>query len=460
MSLRTRIMLATALALAVVAVSTSVIIWTAIRSELRGTVERQLREVAEAPVPDRRFAQLPPRPMPGRMERFGGARGLRQIVLPDGAVVRESGTDPGTVLPVDEEDRRIARRGGGEFVRDVTVDGVHVLVLTIGTPAGALQVARPLEEADRVLDRAAMALLLITIVGIGLAAALGRLVADVALRPVARFTDEAEEIAAGSDARRRLGAHSRDEIGRLAESFNRTLDTLERSLDAQRRLIADAGHELRTPIASVRANVQLLERADELPADDVAEIRRDIVLELDELTELLADVIELARGADPDAPVDEVRLDEVVRDSAERAVRRGDSNVSVELDLEPTVVVGDAPRIARALANVVDNARKWSPDGGVIHVSMHDGTVRVRDEGPGIPEAELDLVWDRFHRADTARSMSGSGLGLAIVRQIVEAHGGRAKLRNAPGGGAEVDLSFGQARPPDPGAVEVRAGEA
>jgi two-component system sensor histidine kinase MprB len=444
MSLRTRITLAVTVVLAVVAIASSFVIWGTLRSQLRGTVEDQLRQIVSGQNGGRRD-QLAPRPEFGPGERFGGARGVRQLVRPDGSTARDI-TDVGSEsIPVDDDDVQLAKVGHGQRLSDVHADGTHLLVLTIGIGEyGAVQVARPLDEVDSVLDRAAVALVLITLLGIVMAAALGRLVARVALRPVARFTDEAEEIASASDTRRRLDVDTNDEVGRLADSFNSTLDSLEQSLDSQRRLIADAGHELRTPIASIRANIQLLDDADRLPDEDVVAIRADIVTELDELTELLADVIELARGSDPGAPMDEVNLDEVVRESAQRAARRGDSDVSVELDLEPTVVMGDAPRIARAVTNVVDNARKWSPAGGTIHIRMQDGVIVVRDEGPGVPEADIEHVWDRFHRADAARSMPGSGLGLSIVRQTVAAHGGTASIANGDDGtGAIVTLDFG-----------------
>lgn len=448
MHLRTRITLAVTVVLAIVAITSSFVIWGTLRSQLRGTVEEQLHQIARADSGGRRGG-LPPRPNFGPGERFGGARGVRQLVRPDGSTAQDVDDAGSDSIPVTAEDIEIAKRGAGERISDVHVDGTHLLVLTIGLDtqlgASAIQVARPLDEVDSVLERAALALVLITTLGIVLAALLGRLVARVALRPVAKFTDEAEEIASASDARRRLDVDTDDEIGRLADSFNSTLDALEHSLASQRRLIADAGHELRTPIASVRANIQLLNEADRLPDEDLVAIRSDIVTELDELTELLADVIELARGTDPDAPLDEVRLDDIVRDSAQRAARRGDSSVTVDLDLEPTVVTGDAARIARAVANVVDNARKWSPADGTIWIQLKDGVIVVRDEGPGIPEADIDLVWERFHRADTARSMPGSGLGLAIVRQTVEAHGGSARIENAGDGdgGAIVTLAFG-----------------
>ena len=280
--------------------------------------------------------------------------------------------------------------------------------------------------------------------GIALAAAMGFGVARTALAPVRRFTSGTETIAASGDVSRRMEVVGDDELARLARSFNSTLDELERSVEAQRHLVADAGHELRTPISSLRANIQLLEDADRLPESEVAALRDDIVQELDELTAIVADIVELARRTKPtEAEVDDVRLDLITDQLAERARRRGGNQVAFDLDLEPTLVRGQQERVARAISNVLDNARKWSPPGGLVEVRLHDGELSVRDHGPGFDSKDLPHVFDRFFRSDRARGMQGSGLGLAIVRQAAEAGGGWAKAENAPGGGALVTVSFG-----------------
>jgi len=253
-------------------------------------------------------------------------------------------------------------------------------------------------------------------------------------------------------------AGGRDELARLATSFNATLDALERSVQAQRQLVADASHELRTPIASLRANIQVLADAERLPAEDQESLRRDIISELDELTALVGDVVELARGSEAVAVDDEVRLDEIVAAAVERARRRG--GVRFELELEPTLVRGDPARIDRAVSNLLDNARKWSAAEGVVEVGLRDGEVSVRDHGPGFAEADLPKVFERFYRAEQARTMPGSGLGLAIVRQAAEAHGGRASAENAPGGGARLRVSFGPALGVQPGAPSQAAATA
>ena len=262
--------------------------------------------------------------------------------------------------------------------------------------------------------------------GVALGAALGAVVARTALAPIDRFTRRTEAIAGDPDPSHRIDVSAKDELGRLARSFNATLDALERSVEAQRQLVADASHELRTPIASLRANIQTLEHADRLPAAELESLRADIVAELDELTALVADIVELARGAKPDEAEDDVRLDQIVESVAHRA--RGRANgIAFDVSTEPTVVRGEPDRIQRAVSNLLDNALKWSPGGGRVEIDLAGGRLSVRDHGPGFQEADLPHVFDRFYRAGRRAALPGSGLGLAIVRQAAEANGGERR---------------------------------
>jgi two-component system sensor histidine kinase MprB len=235
-----------------------------------------------------------------------------------------------------------------------------------------------------------------------------------------------------------------DEMARLAGTFNRTLDALERSVEAQRNLVADASHELRTPIATIRANLQLMRDEELLTPEDRAALRADVIEELDELTALVGDVVELARGSKPSGEPGDVRVDAIVRDAIERARRRA-PGVTFHQVIEPTLVRGEADRIARAVTNLLDNASKWSPPDGIVEVILHAGTLTVRDHGPGFKPEDLPFVFDRFHRAKEARAKPGSGLGLAIVRQAAEAHDGFVEASNAPDGGAVLRVGFGPA---------------
>jgi len=283
--------------------------------------------------------------------------------------------------------------------------------------------------------------------GIALAALLGGLVARAALAPVARFTRRTEALTADPDPSERLEAKGKDELARLAQSFNATLDALERSVQAQRSLVADASHELRTPIASLRANIQTLENADQLPEEERRNLRADIIEELDALTALVGDVVELARGSELRATADDVALDKIVEGAVEKAGRRS-RELRFHTQLEPTLVCGSPEQIGRAVANLLDNAVKWSPPGGEVDVALRAGVLSVRDSGPGFDAADLPHLFDRFYRADNARGLPGSGLGLAIVRQTAEAHGGFARAANDPGGGARLEVSFGSGVPP------------
>jgi two-component system sensor histidine kinase MprB len=512
-SLRTRIAAVASLSVALAVLGAAVGVYIAVRADLRGQLDSALRQRAQgllagAPQAPLRDAELegPPGPpggprgtgetgsgfgaggaggaggaagagsaesaptgppdgdhdgdhdgFPARVQPppFGAAAGYVQFIAPRGAVAVPAGQAASVRIAASASDRRIAAAGRGEELGDRTVRGTHLRVLTLGAgPRGAVLVALPLTEVDHELGRLELLLVAVGLAGIALAAALGLLVARTALAPIARFTRRTEHLTGELDLSQRLEVSGRDELARLAESFNATLDALARSVGTQRQLIADAGHELRTPIASLRANIQVLQEAARLSPEDREDLRRDVVQELDELTALIGDVIELARGAAAQSAHDEVRLDTLVRAAAERTARRagerggeragrGGEEVRFALDLEATVVAGDAPGIDRAVANLLENARKWSPPGGVVEVALRAGELNVRDHGPGFADRDLPFVFDRFYRARDARRLPGSGLGLAIVRQAAEAHGGYARAQNARGGGALLRVYFG-----------------
>jgi two-component system sensor histidine kinase MprB len=452
-TLRTRIAAVAGLAVAVAVLLAAVVVYVAVRSDLRGQIDASLRQRASA------FVAMPPPNPPGTPggppgggpggrpttvapAQFGGASGYVQFIGPTGAVEVPGGQGSSPAIAPDAQERAIAAQGHGELLADRTVHGTPLRVLTLGTGArGAVMVALPLTQVDRELHHILLILILVGVGGIALAVLLGALVARAALAPIARFTRRTERLTGDPDLSRRLEVDGRDELARLAASFNATLDRLERSVAAQRHLIADAGHELRTPIASLRTNIQVLQEAGRLGAEELEALRQDIIDELDELTALVSDVVELARGAGGELPADDVRLDQIVAGAVERTRRRGELRFQVEL--QPTLVRGAPDRINRAVANLLDNARKWSPPDGLIEVQLQDGVLTVRDHGPGFKDADLPHIFERFYRADAARGLPGSGLGLAIVRQAAEAHHGYVKAENAPGGGARLRVSFG-----------------
>jgi two-component system sensor histidine kinase MprB len=299
-----------------------------------------------------------------------------------------------------------------------------------------------MDGLEDTLSKIALVTALVAVAGVATAALLGWGVARTALRPVDALTAAVQRVASTGDFSGSVPVEGSGEIANLASAFNRMLSALAAARRAQRRLIEDASHELRTPLASLRTNAEILHDVDRLPPAARREVIDGIVRQLEELTALVGDVVELARGNKPSGAAGDVRLDEVVREALERARRRA-PGLSFEQVIESTLVRGEADRISRAVTNLLDNATKWSPEGGTIEVSLHDGTVTVRDHGPGFKAEDLPFVFDRFHRASEARSKPGSGLGLAIVRQAAEAHDGFAEAANAPDGGAILRVGFG-----------------
>ena len=331
----------------------------------------------------------------------------------------------------------MARGERGTFIADRNADGTRVRVITFPygpAPGIAVQVARSLEETDRVLDRIKLLLIAIAFGGILVAAGLGLAVARAALAPVRRLTEATENVTATGDLSERIDAGGRDELSRLATSFNAMLGALEESSRARGQLVADASHELRTPLTSLRTNIEVLASERELPPGERERLLSDVVEQLGEMTNLISELIELARGEQPPADLEDVRLDLVAAEAVERT-RRNRPGVSFKTDFQESLVHGVPATLDRAVGNLLDNAAKWSPPGGEVEIAVHDGEVTVRDHGPGIDEEDLPYVFDRFYRASSARGLPGSGLGLAIVRQVAESHGGTVVAERAEGGG-------------------------
>jgi two-component system sensor histidine kinase MprB len=376
----------------------------------------------------------------------GQVRGYQQMVNASGAILARSAK--GVSLPVDAATRALAAHGGKPYFRDATVGGIHLRVLAESLGKGrAVQFAQPLTEVDSLLSRLRLILALLVVGGIALAALLGRLVAGAAVQPLKRLTKAAEHVAVTQDLSGRIEPSGEDELGRLAASFNAMLDALERSMGAldasvhaQRQLVADASHELRTPITSLRTNIEILQQQGEYmdPAERQG-LLGDVVEQIEQLTLLMNDLIDLARGEEPHADAEEVRLDLLVGEVAER-VRRRAPETPLQEQLQPTLVTGMPARLQRAVGNLIDNAVKYSPPGEPVDVRLHDGELSVRDRGPGISAADLPYVFDRFYRGAEARGRPGSGLGLAIVRQVATQHGGSVTAEQAPGGGTLMRL--------------------
>jgi two-component system sensor histidine kinase MprB len=371
-------------------------------------------------------------PLPG-----ANASGVAVFVDADGQVLAT--TDPSFELPVDP-----ASADAEPVFSDVSTDGTHLRVLTsrIGTSDIRIVLARDVGEIDVALTRLRVVLLLVAGVGIAVAAVLGLIVSRAAVAPVRSLTETAERVTETGDLGVRIDDAGHDELARLAASFNAMLVALDASVGAQRRLVADASHELRTPVTSIRTNIEVLQRSPTMPADERDRLLGDVVTQLEELSRLVADLVELARGGERPLVVEPVRLDEVVAAAVDRT-RAYARDVMFETRVEdPAVIDGDRDVLIRAVGNLTDNAAAWSPPAGVVEVEVVARTIHVRDHGPGIEQDDLPLVFDRFFRAEDARGKPGSGLGLAIARQGIEAHGGTITAGNAPDGGARFDIVF------------------
>jgi two-component system, OmpR family, sensor histidine kinase MprB len=383
-------------------------------------------------------------------------RGYQQVVNSSGTIVVRSAHN--VSLPLDAATLALAQHGGEPFFRDARLRGLHLRVLAEPFGKGrAIQLAQPLTEVDSLLSRLRLILALLDLGGIALAALLGRLVAGAAVLPLKRLTQATEHVALTRDLSGRIKSVGQDEIGRLARSFNAMLDALERSMGAlddsvhaQRQLVADASHELRTPVTSLRTNIELLQQADGgMDPDDRRRLLGDVVEQIEELTLLMNDLIELARGDEPFVAAEDVRLDSLVGEVVERA-RRHSPAAEFELALAPTVVAGVPARLQRAIGNLIDNAIKYSPPHDPVEIVLSGGELTVRDHGPGISAADLPHVFDRFYRGAEARGRPGSGLGLAIVRQVVDQQGGSVSAERTGGGTLmRVRLAGADTLPPD-----------
>jgi len=448
---RGRLVAVAAIAVVVAVFAAAAASYLAARDSLLGSIDGTLRANARATVQSiqAHTGQLV-------FHREIGYQGY-QIVTPAGTVIDGGG------IPQSPAVKSVAAGDTPDFFADVAIGGAdyrefvayvgRVIVLThsfvAGSTRAALQVVLPLTSVDNQLTRLGLVLAGVAALGIALALLLAWLVGRTALVPLDELTAAVEQVAATTDVTRRLDPGGPDELGRLRRAFNHLLSALQRSQDAQRQLVLDAGHELRTPLTSLRTNLEVVRRLEELAPEERDVLVDDVLTQMNELTTLVADLSELARGEQRPMPARTFRLDRLVEDTVAVASTHGRTrDVTFSLTCSPTWVRGQRDRIERAIGNLLDNALKWSPPGGVVEVTCHGGAVTVRDHGPGISDDDLPHVFDRFYRAPGARSLPGSGLGLAIVAQVAHAEGGTVWAGRAQGGGAIFRFQLPVVPPP------------
>jgi two-component system sensor histidine kinase MprB len=407
----------------------------------RVTKDRLLTEI------DRSLADVNPRPGRGPFEfdQLGDRGPLRgfeaQLVLTDGTVAETTFESAVSSNDLVDAAASVAGRPGISTYDTVAVNGDDYRVRTVGIPRGSFQVARSLDETQRILRGLRARTIALALIVAGIAAAVGVLIANSVTGPLRRLTAAAEHVGTTGRLDAPVGTAGDDEVGRLSSAFDRMLVALASSREQQRRLVQDAGHELRTPLTSIRTNLDVMRRHPDLSATDREAVVADIHAEVEQLTELVDEIVAVSVGDIVDEPREPLDLADLATDVAARYQRRSGRDIVVVAETTP--VVAQRAAVQRALSCLLDNATKFDPSGAPIEVSVRDRGIAVADRGMGIPDKELALVFERFHRAEEARTMPGSGLGLSIVRDVAERHGGSVFARNRDGGGAVIGFRLG-----------------
>lgn len=427
MSLRLRIALLMAVLAATATIAVGAISYRTTSSRLLGAVDDSLVD-ATAVATARRFDD--------RLFEAGPFDGfVVQAVLEDGSIIRSN--FPHQMKPSRNDLELIGRPGATDF-RSVRLGRAEYRIRSIGFEDGIVQIGRPLIETNSVLESLRLRTLLLVSGVTVLAGILGALIAGRVTRPLRLLTDAASEIE--STGRLELSDNEsvsrRDEVGRLSTAFHRMISALARSRADQRRLVEDAGHELRTPVTSIRTGLDTLSRYPDLPADERAEIVESMRAEAAELTSLVNEVVQVASGETDESEPEQVRVGDVVVISAERAQRRSGREVLVQSD--DSVVMIRRGQLERAISNLLENAAKFDDSESPIEVIVSEGRISVLDRGPGIPVDDRQLVFERFHRSATSRTLPGSGLGLSMVATTARQNGGDVFVEERDGGGAVV----------------------
>ena len=371
--------------------------------------------------------------------------------------------DPGSLGPVTGADVAVSEGTGSPYFATISTGGEGYRTYTAplaGTTSGAIiRVSRAAAADTRTLQRAAALLGSVTLLGTAAAALAGRLTAGRVLRPIAELTAAAEHVTRTRDLAARLRSVSSagdgarrtaagDEVGRLATAFDTMMAELQQSIEARRQLVADASHELRTPLTSLTTNLDLLQDGAGVADPQAPRLVDEARTEAHELARLIDDLVDLARFGQGEPHRDDTRLDLLAASAVQRAATRSHA-IRFQVHTQPCLVTVDPSAVDRAIANLLDNAAKWSPDGARVRVEVAAGRCSVSDHGPGINPEDLPHLFERFYRSPAARSLPGSGLGLAIVAQVAHSNGGTVTV-DSSGPGSTFTLTFPLADP-DPG---------
>jgi two-component system, OmpR family, sensor histidine kinase MprB len=441
MSMAARISLLAACAVGLAVSMASLAAYVTLRAQLHDRLDESLLDRAQAAsqtnVIQSAFLQdIPP-------SLLGASDVHIYLIFSNGRVMSPDGTAK-WVRPVTSAEISVANGGQAQSMRTINTDGSPSRAVTVNAGDGtALMFVQSTESIERTLDRLGFVLLLVGIGGIVSAAIIGLAVARSALLPVRRLSAAAEHIAR-TDELKPIEVTGDDELASLASSFNDMVASLAASRERQMRLVADAGHELRTPLTSLRTNLELLAQADRrggLSSDERQEIFLDATAQVEELSTLVGDLVELARDEPVERAPEPLDLSDIATRAIDRVRRRG-LGLTFDVALDPWWVLGERQVLERAVTNLLDNAAKWSPAHGTIRIGLHDGVLDVTDEGSGVKESDMPMIFERFYRAPDARTMPGSGLGLSIVKQAVERHGGWIMVANVQPHGARFTMAL------------------
>lgn len=340
--------------------------------------------------------------------------------------------------PLGKADLAVASGGQSAYFASALDGGQRFRVYTAALPggpgAGLVRTSRAANADDAALRTAALLLAGLTVTATGITYGAARLAAGRILAPIAELTATAEHVTQTRDLTARLGSTGTgDEVGRLGSSFDTMLAALHESVTAQRQLVADASHELRTPLTSLTTNLDLLEDGAGLADPQAPGLVRAAREQAAELDQLITDLLDLARYHESAPHRETMRLDLLTGEAVHR-VRQRVPHAAIAADLRPCLVHVDPAGVDHAIRNLLDNALKWSPPDGAVHVVVADARVSVTDHGPGIPDEDLPRIFERFYRAPAARGMPGAGLGLAIVARVAQANDATAHVRTGPDG--------------------------